>query len=57
MSNYQLSTFNYSLKDMEDEKQISEERPSSFWNRVYVAVVVTTVVVVTLLWAFSRYFS
>lgn len=57
MSNYELPTFNYSLKVMEDEKQISEERPSKFWNRVYAAVVVTTIVVVTLLWAFSRYFS
>jgi len=33
------------------------EKPDSFWNRVYAAVIVTTVVVVTLLWAFSRYFS
>ena len=33
------------------------EKPASFWRRVYIAVVVTTVVVVTLLWAFSRYFS
>jgi hypothetical protein len=42
---------------MEDQKLISQERPSTFWNRVYIAVVVTTIVVVTLLWAFSRYFS
>jgi hypothetical protein len=33
------------------------QRPESFWRRVYIAVIVTTVVVVTALWAFSRYFS
>jgi hypothetical protein len=42
---------------MEDEKLIVQERPNAFWNRVYIAVIATTVVVVTLLWAFSRYFS
>jgi hypothetical protein len=26
------------------------------WTKVYIAVVVTTIVVITLLWAFSRYF-
>jgi hypothetical protein len=34
-----------------------EEKPSEFWNRVYIAVVTTTFIVITLLWAFSRYFS
>jgi len=34
-----------------------EELPDSWWHRVYLAVVVTTVVVITALWAFSRYFS
>jgi hypothetical protein len=33
------------------------EKPNSFWNRVYAAVVVWTFIVVTLLWAFSRAFS
>jgi hypothetical protein len=42
---------------MEEEIPVVEERPSAFWNRVYIAVVATTVVVVTLLWAFSKYFS
>jgi hypothetical protein len=42
---------------MEEEIPIVEERPNAFWNRVYIAVVATTVVVVTLLWAFSKYFS
>jgi hypothetical protein len=42
---------------MEEEIPVVEERPSAFWNGVYVAVVATTVVVVTLLWAFSKYFA
>jgi hypothetical protein len=33
------------------------EKPNRFWNRVYAAVIINTVIVVTLLWAFSRYFS
>jgi hypothetical protein len=33
------------------------ERPARFWRRVYVSVIATTFVVITLLWAFSRYFS
>ncbi len=36
---------------------MDEEKPDSFWNRIYVAVVATTFVVITLLWAFSRYFA
>jgi len=42
---------------MEKEKEIIEERPNSFWYRVYFAVVISTIVVITALWAFSRYFS
>lgn len=34
-----------------------EDRPDSFWRRVYIAVIVVTFVVITLLWAFSKYFS
>jgi hypothetical protein len=33
------------------------EKPDSFWRRVYIALIATTFVVVTALWAFSRYFS
>ena len=40
-----------------DEENVTTERPDAFWRRVYIAVLVNTVVVVTLLWAFSRYFS
>jgi hypothetical protein len=36
---------------------MEDEKPDSFWKRVYVAVVVNTVLIVTMLWAFSRYFS
>lgn len=32
------------------------ERPAAFWRKVYYAVIVNTFVVVTGLWAFSRYF-
>ena len=42
---------------MKEDIPIVEERPGVFWNRVYAAVVATTVVVVTLLWGFSKYFS
>jgi len=34
-----------------------EERPDSFWRRVYWAVITVTFLVITALWAFSRYFS
>lgn len=34
-----------------------EELPDSWWHKVYVAVVITTIVVISALWAFSRYFS
>ena len=33
------------------------EKPSGFWYKVYAAAVVSTIVVVAALWAFSRYFS
>ena len=35
----------------------NEERPGAFWTRVYVAVVVNTVVAIVALWAFSQYFK
>ena len=43
-------------KELENLENI-EERPNSFWNRVYFAVIATTVIVIIALWAFSRYFS
>jgi hypothetical protein len=38
-------------------KEFPEEKPAEFWNRIYTGVIVTTFVVITLLWVFSRYFS
>jgi hypothetical protein len=35
----------------------SEKNSERFWLKVYVGVIVNTIVVVTALWAFSRYFS
>jgi len=35
----------------------AEELPDEWWHKIYGAVMVTTVVVISALWAFSRYFS
>jgi hypothetical protein len=43
--------------DESDNISVNSEKPASFWNRVYIAVVGVTVVVITALWAFSKYFS
>jgi len=40
-----------------EREPVIEEKSDAFWNRVYASVVVTTFVVITALWAFSRYFS
>ena len=42
---------------MEKELEVIAEKPDSFWHRVYLAVVVTTIIVIAALWAFTRYFS
>jgi hypothetical protein len=39
------------------EKVEVEELPDDWWHRVYLAVIVTTVVAISALWAFSRHFS
>jgi hypothetical protein len=39
------------------EVKTNVELPDSWWYKVYAAVILTTIVVITLLWAFSRYFS
>jgi len=39
------------------EEIILKEKPGAWWNRVYLAVVVTTVSVIAALWMFSYYFS
>jgi hypothetical protein len=36
---------------------MKDERPNSFWYRVYAGVIVTTVVVIALLASFSSYYS
>ena len=35
----------------------SEELPDNWWYRIYLAVIITTVLVISALWTFSRYFS
>lgn len=40
-----------------EQKIEVEELPDSWWYRVYVAVIITTVLVISALWAFSKYFS
>ena len=42
---------------MDENKGPSPEMPDAFWKKVYFAVVINTIVVITLLWAFSRYFK
>lgn len=38
-------------------KEPVEELPDAWWYRVYAGVIVMTIIVISLLWAFSRYFS
>ena len=33
------------------------ELPDAWWYRVYVGVIIATILVITALWAFSRHFS
>jgi hypothetical protein len=40
-----------------DAENPSAEKPDAFWYRVYLAVVVTTILVIAALWTFSLYFS
>ena len=39
------------------QKDKVEELPDAWWYRVYFAVIITTIFVISLLWAFSRYFA
>jgi hypothetical protein len=45
--------------EIEEIKQIEtvEELPDSWWHRVYLAVIITTIIVISVLGAFTRYFS
>ena len=40
-----------------EQRNENLEPDDRFWRRVYLAVIVNTFVVVTALWAFSRYFA
>jgi len=40
-----------------NQAEAVEELPDSWWYRVYFAVIITTILVIAGLWAFSRYFS
>ena len=44
------------MNEVSDTKTVTE-RPETFWRRVYLAIVIVTFIVVTLLWLFSKYFS
>ena len=39
------------------EKVEVEELPDAWWYRVYLAVIISTIIVIAALGAFSRYFS
>ena len=39
------------------EKEQVIELPDDWWYKVYAGVIVTTILVITALWGFSRYFS
>lgn len=41
----------------EIEEEAAAEKPNRFWYRVYLAVIVTTVLVIAALGLFSFYFS
>jgi len=43
----------------EQTKQIEEaaELPDAWWYRVYFGVIITTILVISALWTFSRFFS
>lgn len=41
---------------MDEQKGPSPEMPDLFWKKVYVVVMITTVIVISALGAFSRYF-
>ena len=40
-----------------EQTETVEELPDSWWHRVYLGVIVTTILGISALWAFSHYFS
>lgn len=45
------------VEESNQTTEAAEEYPDAWWYRVYAAVMIVTVVVISALWAFSRYFS
>jgi hypothetical protein len=47
------------VMNKQESNQLPEvvELPDSWWYRVYLGVIITTILVISGLWAFSRYFS
>ena len=43
--------------DKSESDGVPEEYPDNWWYKVYVTVLVVTVLVIAGLWAFSKYFS
>ena len=43
--------------DETDFKEQGEEKPDSWWYRVYFAVIIMTMLVILALWAFAQHFS
>jgi hypothetical protein len=43
--------------EQQNQDEVVEELPDSWWHRVYLGVIITTIVVITALGLFSRYFS
>ena len=40
-----------------EQENKTEELPDEWWYRIYLIVIITTVLVILALWAFSYYFS
>ena len=40
-----------------EQENKTEELPDSWWYRVYLTVIIFTILVIAALWAFSYYFS
>lgn len=46
------------MENNEIEQKIEvQELPDSWWYRVYIAVIITTILVISALWTFSKHFS
>jgi hypothetical protein len=45
------------MKNQTIKENFPKEKPDNWWYRIYLAVVLTTILVISALWAFSHYFS